>query len=68
MSHYCGTLRQVGKNYLFFLQFKDAQRNFEILCANEWKESLSSYPKLRTYCKFKTMFFAEPYILTLLTN
>ena len=43
---------------------KDAQRNFKILCANEWKESLSSYPKLRTYCKFKTMFSAEPYILT----
>ena len=43
---------------------KDAQRNFDILCANEWKESFSSYPKLRTYCKFKTMFFAEPYILT----
>ena len=38
---------------------KDAQRNFEILCANEWKESLSSYPNLRTYCKFKTMFSAE---------
>ena len=39
--------------------------NFEILCANEWKESLSSHPKLiRTYCKFKIMLFAEPYILT----
>ena len=43
---------------------KDTQRNFEILRANEWKESLSSYHKLRTYCKFKTMFPAEPYILT----
>ena len=38
--------------------------NFEILCANEWKESLSSYPKLRTYFKFKIILFAEPYILT----
>ena len=38
--------------------------NFEILCANEWQESLSFDPKLRTYCKFKIMLFAEPYILT----
>ena len=43
---------------------KDAQRNFGILCANEWKESLPSYPELRIYCKFKTMLSAEPYILT----
>ena len=47
-----------------FIDLFQHGRNFEILCANEWKESLSSYPKQRTYCKFKIMLFVGPYILT----
>ena len=61
-------LNKIDMSNVFYNQdvcnIKDAQRNFEISCANEWKESLSSHPKLRTYCKFKTMFSADPYILT----
>ena len=69
-SELCTMFNKLDMSNVFYNQgvcnIKDAQRNFEILCANEWKASLSSYPKLRTYCKFKTMFRAEPYILTIL--
>ena len=67
-SELCTMFNKIDMSNVFHNQgvcnIKDAQRNFEILCANEWKESLSSYPKLRTDCKFETMFSAEPYILT----
>ena len=65
-SELCTMFNKIDMSNVFYNQgvcnIKDAQRNFEILCANEWKESYSSYPKLRTYCKLKTMFFAELYI------
>ena len=67
-SELCTMFNKIDMFNEFYIQgvcnIKDAQRNVGILCANEWKESLSTYPKLRTYCKFKTIFSAEPYILT----
>ena len=67
-SELCTMFNTIDMSNVFYnkgvCNIKDAQRNFEILCANEWKESLSSYSKLRTYCKLKTIFSAESYILT----
>ena len=52
-SELCTMFNEIDMSNVFYNQgvcnIKDAHRNFEILCANEWKESLPSYPKLRTY-------------------
>ena len=67
-SALCTMFNKIDMSNVFYnkgvCNIKAAQRNFEKLCTNEWKESLSSYPKLRNYCKFETLFSAEPYILT----
>ena len=42
---------------------KNVECKLYYLCSEEWKESLLSFPKLRTYTKFKSVFSVEPYLL-----
>ena len=50
------------------ISIEEAQKKlYENMCTR-WSESAGNYPKLRTYCIFKTSFSTEPYVKNILNR